>query len=182
MIPYPLKSARPELFDLGKFQDNLPRPERSGLLSVGIGICVFISLITAVPYADIDWFRDCPIPVAATPHRTTWITFYPGEIKGKKPCTCHPDARYVGGKTQHFHETTEESCDSAPSAEREWLDVTLYTSGNYPDPSQFFTSGDLGLDTEPQSIVTDGNIIQGKPGQIRLHCDNDAPSHPRRPR
>src|SRR5665213_3733662 len=116
MIPYPLKSARPELFDLGKFQDNLPRPERSGLLSVGIGICVFISLITAVPYADIDWFRDCPIPVAATPHRTTWITFYPGEIKGKKPCTCHPDARYVGGKTQHFHETTEESCDSAPSA------------------------------------------------------------------
>lgn len=108
---------------------KIPRPERSGLISILSFYILTTSYFDVVgPKGDTfnlgcyfvpglcwDWQETHQEQQVRTRRqwKYTLITFYPNAYrKGPKPCTCHVDLGYFGKPILHLHSIQEESCDN----------------------------------------------------------------------
>jgi hypothetical protein len=175
VIPWVVQGDRKvKLIDLGAELAKIPRPERSGLLSMGMCLAIAFSLLTSTSVNEIDLScilrpAKCVtrVDISAERKPQRWITFSPVAENGKRACTCHSDIQYYGKPIQHLHYSNEESCESPDLWNRanEWIPALPSPIPLPPDVNYIaiVVTGDEGQQYEI-------NVGQG---QYRYHCTDD---------
>jgi hypothetical protein len=127
MIGVPLPEGHKlNLLNLRDLLSRIPRPDRSGWLSV-ISWTLFALfalapmggsgkpslLCTLVPWACPYYGDGDGDDGASNGRHVEYVTFYPGasHSKGKRPCTCHWDFLNAStGEISHWHSSMEVTC------------------------------------------------------------------------
>lgn len=158
---------------------KLPRPERSGAISVVLHLTLFTALTTGLSggadcmklnlLACFSHPEDKAPTVAEIKRDYRYILLAPGG-RGEKPCTCHFDLRYFGKEPIHLHSRQEESCDSEHYTSQEWTEPMLTP----PDSTTINWSGILAV--LPSGVIYRMNHGEG---EFRLHCDEPTVSRGR---
>ena len=164
-----------DLFCINRFLASIPRPERSGCVSV----LVFFSLVSSLWMTGTGSSVECGMwPWACLnqmseqqpktkERRITWVTFGPGG-SDNAPCTCHLDLRYFGKPIQHIHFRSEETCDSEHYLSQTWIEPPSVPPPSYEFDGSKMTYIGILVTTE---AGTHYEMNHGE-GEFRLHCEN----------
>jgi hypothetical protein len=165
-VPLSESSAkRLGLVRLDHLLDKIPRPERSGTLSVVISLVLLFTSLSPVGIetGKFTWCKvlglfslPCPASDQAgddSKYRPIAYVYFgpePGH-GGKRPCSCHIDFRSKNGPIEHWHSKIELTCDTYP----EWsspADGLTWTNETY--------------------IGRDGSLVPDL-SEVRWHCTED---------
>jgi hypothetical protein len=158
---------------------KIPRPQRSGLISVMLHLIFVAGLFTASSVADIN-FRCLFNPSCTsgaytsqyTEHHRKIMLVFPGKGKGpkRKECTCHLDWHFYGGTIIHEDTLLEgyvELCDDGNSTQighwpREWTRI-IYKKGDW--------SIIIGYNEEDK--ISKENPLKPNEAEVRMFCGVD---------
>lgn len=159
---------------------KIPRPERSGYLSVllvyaalcfygemngNYGLGGFSVICHLFPW---ECMKEKEYPPEPPPKKweVTRITF--GLVPSKKKiCSCHVDLHYFGQPIHHFHEDQEQTCESEYSFPREW---TAPPTPSHPSGEIATTYIGIMIMTKEIGGYREYDMNYGQ-GEFRFHCE-----------
>jgi hypothetical protein len=180
MIPWVLKNKRTDLISLDDILAKIPRPQRSGWLSIILCVSIVLGMVEPVggeggfslACALVPWL--CPVQYTYKDYK--WktpqlVTFFPsGKSGGRRPCTCHLDYMVSGKLVQHLHDTQEETCESYHGGNTYWNDVTeTWTSGAEYKLEHFPTYVGTDIYYEPWNRK---ELVIKPEDKFRIHCED----------
>lgn len=177
--------------------NTLPRPERSGLLSMLAAYVLLVAYGNVVNGGPIRPFEEhwsdllCYVfpcsffshppqpPMEHDPqpkkHYRVVPLFFGSGVKGTKPiCACHADIHYFGKPVMHLHFFGETTCDSdyPDGKDRQWT-----TPKPMPwQDTKYVPSGSVTFTLtvrNPQNTADQNYMMREGEGEYRFHCTTD---------